>query len=283
MSREDTIRKIAIQALFLDDELLDRLTLKGGNALRLIHGIGTRASIDLDFSLEGDFEDLKAIQERMFFRLKEHLAAGGFVGFDFAFGRKPKNSQPGDRWGGYQLTFKAITQERYQELGGDLEHLRRQAATVSDASQRRVFKVEISPFEYSKRRQEAELGDYSIYVYTLEMIVLEKLRAICQQMEEYPHRGHPTARARDFYDIDQIFRATQMELASPDNLETCRAIFAAKEVPLELLAKIHTQREFHRVDWPAVVGTVQEPLESFDVYFDAVVEAVDRLEPLWVK
>ena len=31
------------------------LALKGGNALRLVHGITSRTSVDLDFSIKQDF------------------------------------------------------------------------------------------------------------------------------------------------------------------------------------------------------------------------------------
>ena len=49
----EEIRRITIIALFSDDELIDQLVLKGGNALRLIHKISSRTSLDLDF-LAGD-------------------------------------------------------------------------------------------------------------------------------------------------------------------------------------------------------------------------------------
>lgn len=43
--------------MFSDDTLMHQLVLKGGNALRLAYGIGSRASLDFDFSLANDFED----------------------------------------------------------------------------------------------------------------------------------------------------------------------------------------------------------------------------------
>lgn len=87
------------------------------------------------------------------------------------------------------------------------------------------------------------------------------------------------ARARDFYDIYSILTERSVELGV--HLALVEHVFAAKDVPLALLARISEQREFHRPDWPAVVGSVSGELESFDFYFDAVVAAVQRLEPLW--
>jgi hypothetical protein len=115
------------------------------------------------------------------------------------------------------------------------------------------------------------------------MIVLEKLRAICQQMPEYAQRTRPNARARDFYDIWCTLAATGLNLSAPQNTDLLRHIFAAKEVPLRLLAGIGEQREFHRPDWPAVVASVAGNVEEFDFYFDFVVEKVWALKPLWVE
>ena len=51
------IRLTLIKAIASDDLLFSYLVLKGGNALDLAYGIGTRISIDLDFSIEKHFFD----------------------------------------------------------------------------------------------------------------------------------------------------------------------------------------------------------------------------------
>ena len=58
MNPEET-RKQTIIALFSDDYLFERLVLKGGNAIHIAHKLALRSSLDLDFSLAGDFEDLE--------------------------------------------------------------------------------------------------------------------------------------------------------------------------------------------------------------------------------
>jgi hypothetical protein len=114
------------------------------------------------------------------------------------------------------------------------------------------------------------------------MIALEKLRAICQQTPDYKLQRSPSARARDFYDIHLVVSLTGMSLSSPENLELIRHIFAAKEVPLKLLAKIKGQREFHRPDWDSVKASSNNPdLSEFDDYFDFVVEQVNSMKALW--
>lgn len=56
ISKLDEIRKLGIIAMFSDDELMEMLVLKGGNAMALFYSEYSRASIDLDFSLCGNQE-----------------------------------------------------------------------------------------------------------------------------------------------------------------------------------------------------------------------------------
>ena len=53
----NAIRRIAITAVLSDDYLFDRVVLKGGNALAIALGLSGRTSMDLDFSIENDFEN----------------------------------------------------------------------------------------------------------------------------------------------------------------------------------------------------------------------------------
>ncbi len=52
----DRIKRLIIAALVSDDELVGTLVLKGGNALSLARKLESRASFDLDFSMEGEFD-----------------------------------------------------------------------------------------------------------------------------------------------------------------------------------------------------------------------------------
>lgn len=278
----EEIRRITIIALFSDDELVDQLVLKGGNALSLIHKVSLRTSLDLDFSLATDFGDLDDARTRIFRALKDRFDSRGYVVFDEQLKRKPRLDGPDERpwWGGYELKFKILEKKKHQQLSNHTEKRSIDAQTVGPG-QRRVFTVDFSKNEYTDGKQEFELEDYTIYVYSLEMVVAEKLRAICQQMEEYQlSRGR--ARARDFYDIHRVLSTTDIDLASADNLELIRQIFAAKKVPLTLLDIVPQYRELHRPDWPAVVNSVAASLEEYDFYFDFVLSEIERLETLWI-
>lgn len=280
------VRRLAITALCSDDVLFDQLVLKGGNAMSLVHGISSRASIDLDFSLEQDFVDLKDVHRRISQALIKRFAPFGLVPLDVKLFAKP--SKPGEdvspHWGGYKLMFKLIDEERYRVLDEKaLERVRREALVVGPG-QLKVFEVDFSKWEYTGGKTKAELDDYTIYVYSPAMIAVEKLRAICQQMEDYHLLGRAKRpRAKDFYDIYIIVKKTGFCFENPDSLELTRLIFAAKDVPLTLLGKIKDQREYHRDDWPSVRDAVPDTLEEFDHYFEFVVREIEPLHALWMK
>jgi len=276
------VRRIAIIAMFADDYLLDRVVLKGGNALSLVYRIGTRTSLDLDFSIEADFPDSDEARERIFRALRARFDSAGYVVFDETFGPRPAVQRPGQspRWGGYSVEFKLIDRGRFDELHRDVDALRRQSLVVGPA-QVRIFTIDLSRYEYCEPKREMELDNFIIYVYTPEMIAIEKVRAICQQMPEYPLIVHHRPRARDFYDIALIVKECKVSFATQENQQLVRDIFAAKEVPLSLIGQIASYREFHRADWPKVEQAVAEQLLPFDDYFDFVLAETAKLQPLW--
>jgi predicted nucleotidyltransferase component of viral defense system len=274
------IRRLAITAVFADDYFFERVVLKGGNALALALGISGRTSLDLDFSIENDFEDADEAGRRLEAALSRRFASVGLIVFDFEFGARPftPNTET-PRWGGYAAAFKLMEEERYRRLKDDREALSRSSLIVGPEQQRK-FSIDLSKFEYTKGKLARELDHFDIYVYTPEMIAIEKLRAICQQMPGYTLNKKPSARARDCYDIHRIVTETKIDLSSAENIELLKNIFAAKEVPLEFLHSIAEQREFHRPDWESVRDQVpREGLESFDFYFDFVLAQVKLLKP----
>jgi len=281
----EEVRRLTITALFSGDQLFQQIVLKGGNAMSLVHGISSRASLDLDFSLENDFEDLQDVRERMEHALTSRFAPFGFVPIDVNLQPKPSTSRDNQFpwWGGYRLEFKLVDEARHHRLGANLEQLRREA-TVVGPNQLKVFSADLSKCEYTTGKARVELDSFTIYVYTPAMIALEKLRAICQQMEDYTPTGrtrHP--RARDFYDIHSVVSRTGFRFGAPETAELMREIFAAKKVPPTLLAKIKDQREFHRPDWPSVQTTTSGQLKDFDYYFDFVLLEIEPLHALWME
>jgi predicted nucleotidyltransferase component of viral defense system len=291
LERVNRIKRQIIIALFSDDELMELLVLKGGNAIDLIHGAAMRSSIDLDFSLEGDFstQNNEELRQRFARLLNTALGQDGYCAFDVAFAPRPP-IRSGDLypfWGGYRLEFKVIARETYDALAPDDRRLRVTAETVSPGRGKK-FRVEFSRHEYCKPKQECELDGYTIYVYTPEMIVCEKLRAICQQMSEYRSSVDSiaqSARARDFFDIFTLIQHYAIDLAAQDNLKLVTAMFEAKRVPISLLGDMGRQRAFHAEAYPSLRETVKPGvrLRGFDYYFDFVLSEVEKLKSLWVE
>lgn len=158
----------------------------------------------------------------------------------------------------------------------------RKGALSLGSGEKKPFTIDISKHEYCGPKEEKELDGFTIYVYTPEMLVIEKIRAICQQMDEYPY-GTKSARARDFIDIYILMENQKVDLLEERNIELIKLIFAAKEVPLELIGKIPKYREFHERDFRSVVDTINAgfPLKDFNYYFDYVVGKTERLKMLW--
>lgn len=289
LSALEKIKRFTVVAMFSDDDLEEDLVLKGGNAMDLVHRLSSRASMDLDFSMKhdfpGDVEDFCARVERA---LKKTFKPEGYEIFDVKMEEKPKaiSDDMRDFWGGYGVEFKIISSEIFDKNKDDINKLRQNAINIGQGKR---FLIDISRFEYTDGKEEADFDGYRIYVYSAEMIVCEKLRAICQQLPEYneiirrSYKGK--ARARDFLDIAVLIDARQIDITSENNKEILVEMFKAKKVPLEFLNKIKDQRDFHKNDFVSVLATVKpgQQLHDFDFYFENVVSLVEKLETFWDK
>ena len=285
------VKRLAIIALASDDELIESIVLKGGNAIDLAygnsHGAVSRTSFDLDFSIAGgDFQaDLETIKARIERTLVQTYAENGFVVIDYQFFVKPAVARPqtADFWGGYLVEFKVMEQREFDALPANapLDTQRRRAIALRPGHSTK-FQIEFSKFEYvgEGSRKAIEVDGYTVYVYTPEMIVFEKVRAICQQLPQYaaiiPSHS-PRARARDFYDIHLIMESQGVTSDSPASRALLQHIFQAKRVPLTFLQELRQHKSLHSADWENVKATVSqtEVVQSFDFYFDYVATAFE--------
>jgi predicted nucleotidyltransferase component of viral defense system len=291
MKYNTEVKRLAIVAMFSDDTLLKRLVLKGGNAIDLVYQATPRASLDLDFSMPDEFgaDELPRVRQLIENVLSETFHGAGYEAFDVRLTEKPEVPHPNKPmfWGGYEVEFKVISLAEARGRTKNLEDMRRRA-TVIGPHQRKTFRMDISKFEDCAGKSDRVFDDYTIFVYTPEMLVFEKLRAICQQMPEYaavvpsPSRS---ARARDFFDIYILAERYQIDFTSEANSNLARGIFTAKQVPLHLIGRIQETRDFHEPDFPSVRETIDPgyPLQEFTFYFDYVVEKCRLLEALWVE
>lgn len=285
MGQLEHIKKLSIIAMFSDDDLMDILVLKGGNAIDIVYGIASRSSLDLDFSIATEFNqvEMSLIKSKFEKALNRVFDEAGYRVFDFKFGERPEDSGPDvpPFWGGYRLEFKLIDKTKYAGLQNDVQRLRLSAVDVGPGALK-TYRIEISKWEYCDGKNAEELDDYTVYVYTPAMIVLEKLRAICQQMPEYSKflgKSYETARARDFFDIHTVVEYFNINLTTSENLNLLKDIFKAKKVPVNLIGNIKEFREYHRSDFIAVENTVKPNIriKDFDYYFDYVLNKCNKL------
>ncbi len=284
----DRIKRLTIIALVSDDSLMDRLVLKGGNAIRFTHAVPVRQSLDLDFSIDGELGDLEATRALIGRLLKETFLAQGFAVLDVKLAKAPPNLREdvlGDFWGGFKLEFKVILKTDFDRLQADPQKLRTNSLPLGSGEQR-AFVVDLSKHEYVVDKVAKEIDGYTVYMYSPLMIVCEKIRAICQQMPAYRkvvHSASARARARDFFDIHHLIQTEVIDLVSDGAWRILTGMFDAKRVPMRLIGSISAHRDFHREGFRAVKDTVVSgyPILEFDEYVDFVVELLKPLQARW--
>jgi hypothetical protein len=277
-------KKLVIIGLVSDDELMEKLVLKGGNAIELGYGINSRASYDLDFSMEEDFEEEQIIMGKIESNLTRIFIEQGYHLFDFEWHIKPKalRDEVKDFWGGYNILFKVIKQDALAKLDGKIDTKRRNALPLNPGLSPK-FSIDISKHEYIGKREERAFEGYTFYIYALEMIVLEKVRAICQQLPEYQEiigTAKAIGRARDFYDIYTICNGFDVPLNSEETKNNLKATFAAKKVPITFLKEMRFNKKRHEDDFDkqfkATLSAKTDVLD-FDVYFNFVMDTFEHI------
>jgi predicted nucleotidyltransferase component of viral defense system len=281
----ELIKKTTIISLFSDDDLLDLLVLKGGNAMDIVHKVGSRASVDIDLSADRSF-DYDSVSAKVENAIRSGFADRGYLAFDIKMAIKPGKmpDELASFWGGYMVEFKLISLVRAEEAGRKIETMRREAVMLGEGTK---FTIDISAHEYIQDKQVHDLDGYTIYVYSPEMIVAEKLRAICQQMPEYSgvikRKGLGNQRARDFIDIEALIRKFNIDLGNDQAKRLVEQMFAIKRVPLAWLEKIPETRALHSIGYPEVCAAMKPGIkvQPFDYYFDFVLEHLQKLKALW--
>ena len=160
------------------------MVLKGGNALDLVYKLSARASMDIDLSMRDDFPGgADALVDRISRALSTTFRDEKISVFDVRIDDLPEDLSPelAAFWGGYQIQFKLIEERRYREIGDNLDTLRREAIKIGSGGK---FIIDISRHEFIDGKQAMQFDGYRVFVYSPEMIIAEKLRAICQQLPE---------------------------------------------------------------------------------------------------
>lgn len=276
----EKIKNLTLRALVSNEKLMYGLVLKGGNALQLVYDITDRASLDIDFSISGDFtpEEFEFLLSNFDAILNTEFEKEGLIAFDIEFIEKPKHSEVLE-WKGYQLLFKIIDAHKFDPKNmGD----NRKFAYKIYENQSTKFTVDISSYEYTDTKKKVDIGGAILYVYTPEMIVFEKIRALCQSMPEYKDiisTARTKGRARDFYDIWNLCRKFDIDFTSKQNLDMLKNIFSAKRVPIHFLDLFEQHKDLQSQNWESVAATI--PLEEnkgFDFFFEFVMEKINIIK-----
>ena len=275
----EIIKKLTLSALVADDILIGILVLKGGNALNLAYDITNRGSIDINFSMAGDFTDKEKnrLKNQLESILNNEFCTHGLLVFDVKFEDRPGKIDPkvASFWGGYMLSFKVIEFDKIKTIKDDLDSKRRNALPIGKKNST-VFTVDISKYEYIGSKKNVDIEGSIIQVYSPEMLAIEKLRAICQQNPKYKEVVfHMTARPRprDFFDIHTLSKHFSLDFTNSENLDLVNTIFEAKKVPIAYISEIRNQKDLHFQAWESVIQTVnpEENILEFDTYFEFVI------------
>ena len=282
------IRNLVLKAIYLDDTLSELMVLKGGSAIAM-HRMTERESFDLDFSLlEISIEDKDRLEELFREAITSYFNEEEFVVFSFKFKEKPKvadTSKPD--WGGYHISFKFLPEEIYENtIARTREQTQIQALSTEFykfIGTKEGVKIELSKKEFVSKFESIEVDDVEIKLYSAEMIIFEKLRAICQQMPEYKERNKKAKRARDFFDIVTVNSKINLEKTEEKEKKELgvllQNIFKIKNVPLNLLYNIDKYREFHRDNFKSVEDSLytheRTRLKEYDFYVDETIKLVN--------
>jgi len=273
----DEVIKETIIAIYSDPAPSIPLFLKGGSAMRLFDNLTSRLSIDIDFSIDavvddetGFFNDMESKIGRRFRELK-------FDVIDFNCIKRPKRKSKGqpDWWGGWVIEFKIVS---YVHQGKTPEVQRKNALIPAGANSSKIT-VEISEHEYCKNGRIKSINGVEVLGYSRELIVLEKIRAICQQHPDYLYKSSKN-RSRDFYDIYEL-------TANVDDDFTHRCshhiekVFDAKRVSVEFLRSLWDEEfiDIQRKGFDQVRNTVQGKVHNFDVYVESLRFLVKEIYP----
>lgn len=275
----ETIKHEVLISIYSTEALMNRLILKGGNAINLAFKLYDRQSMDLDFSIENDFDngEIQSISNCLEKEINTRLLKHGLHAFDFKSSQKPKIISPNrnPQWKGYKIEFKVLRDEFLQH---HLDAKRRNAIMIGDSS---LFSIEISPFEYIGDTLKISIGnDVLVNSYSPALTLMEKLRALCQQTDEYCkiQNCKKTPRSRDFYDIYILSNKIPESLSKDTIVSHLQSVFDAKQVPLKLLYMISDDYDFHALDFKSVSETVKEKTEDFEFYFRSFNSILRKLE-----
>lgn len=273
----DEVLTNTIVGIYRSKENTQTLFLKGGSAMRLFDNLTSRISIDADFSVVDSIRG----ERRFFNSIKSSVGAKfrelKFDIIDFKWERRPKKkkAESPDWWGGWTCEFKLVS---FRHRGKDNNTKRRNALIPEGANSSKII-VEISEHEYCGMKRTKTIQGVRVLGYSRELLVLEKLRAICQQHPEYAQRSSKN-RARDFYDIFELTAYAENNFSLSCSMHI-KKVFEAKKVPLQFLSALWDEAfiDEQRRGFDEVRDTVSISVHDFNVYLEHLRFLVKEIYP----
>ena len=138
--------------------------------------------------------------------------------------------------------------------------------------------------EYCESFEKITVKSVKIKVYSKPLLVLEKLRAICQSHPDYKYRMTQSNRARDFYDIEQIYNKVlnegKIDVFFKELSKHIEKVFEAKNVPLSLIDSCLNNDDFlklQEIGWQEVQSTVKGLNQNFSYYVQTIKAIVKKI------
>lgn len=272
----------SIMAVFSDTKLSDTLVLKGGSAIRLFEKIDTRLSIDADFSIENKITNETTFFNRINKALVKHFKPLNYEVFQYRYFKRPKTRKQNypEWWTGWKCEFKLVS-FKFKDLPNEAKERR---AFKPEGTKSPIIRLEISEHEYCSLTRSRTIKGIKIQGYTKVLIVLEKIRALCQQHKSYKFQMEKN-RARDFYDIYKLTQKIPIHF-----MKECRKnidkVFKAKEVPLDILNVFWKDNDFldsQREGFKQLEATVSGPLYPFKTYLEHLKSLIQEIVHFYKK
>jgi predicted nucleotidyltransferase component of viral defense system len=268
--------ELVLVGIFSDSYLSKHVFLKGGSALIFLEKIDERKSTDVDLSTP---DSIKDYEETFFERIKKVLTREfkkhNYDVIDFKYYRKPKERRGRPEWwGGWNCEFKLCAAE-HRKLS---DERRRKRALIPEGSNTSKIEIQISEHEYCGKARSRTIKGVKINGYTRALLVVEKLRAICQQHPDYKFRMRRN-RVRDVVDIYHLTRDHQGDKF----LKECKAelpkAFAAKEVDTAFLKALFDDEfvDMLKAGFPQVQDTLKGTVYPVDTYIEYLRDFVRKI------
>ena len=234
--------------------------------MRIFDRLESRLSIDADFSVKGTIPNEKTFFSMMKKSLGKTFRGHGLDVIDFKWQRRPKKKSidKPDWWGGWVCLFKLVA---FSHRGKSLEVKRRNALIPAGAASPQI-EIEISEHEYCGTKRQKTIHGVTVLGYSRDLIVLEKIRAICQQSPDYKYTLTRN-RARDFYDIQKLTQNIDAAFVGRCRKQIDK-VFAAKEVPLSILKTLWDEAFIDEQGrgFDQVRDTVEGSISDFEFYVE---------------